>query len=248
MDAKETERTNEHETVAKQNYGYHLYPERLGENYEPSFWRKAFLGEGRVAIDRSRCERTVHEVIEKSPLVKLMISAIEGSGCELNYGRHISCEICSTNVHGGYDPIMNQVIICQNTCKGRGLITSVLTHEFIHMFDYCRANMNFKNLDHLACTEVRASNITDCSFVNAWMYGLASPINVAKRHAECVKTRATESVISARNVSREEARAAVDKVFDRCYNDLSPIGRRLRRNSPDVDRAYSERHMYGYYQ
>lgn len=30
---------------------------------------------------------------------------------EVNPSRHIACELCDTRVHGGYDPIMNQVKI-----------------------------------------------------------------------------------------------------------------------------------------
>lgn len=28
-------------------------------------------------------------------------------------------------------------------------------HELVHMFDKCRAKVDFGNLDHLACTEVK---------------------------------------------------------------------------------------------
>ncbi|MPC32784.1 Mitochondrial inner membrane protease ATP23 [Portunus trituberculatus] len=63
---------------------------------------------------------------------------------------------------------------------------------------------------------------------------------------ECVKTKAMYSVKCTRNVTLTEAKAAVDRVFDRCYNDLEPIGRRLRRNSPDMHKAYKERFIYGY--
>ena len=33
-------------------------------------------------------------------------------------------------------------------------MTDTLTHELIHAFDYCRADIDFNNLDHIACTEV----------------------------------------------------------------------------------------------
>lgn len=29
---------------------------------------------------------------------------------EVNPSRHIACELCDKSVHGGYDPIMNQVV------------------------------------------------------------------------------------------------------------------------------------------
>jgi inner membrane protease ATP23 len=44
----------------------------------------------------------------------------------------------------------------------------------------------------------------------------------------------------------KEAWKVVDSVFDKCYNDLEPIGRRVRRNSYDRERAYRERYFYGY--
>ncbi|KAL9876672.1 mitochondrial inner membrane protease ATP23 homolog [Glossina fuscipes] len=47
-------------------------------------------------------------------------------------------------------------------------------------------------------------------------------------------------VLAVRNVSRQAAIEAVERAFSRCYNDLEPIGRRIRRNSPDQHRAYQE--------
>lgn len=48
------------------------------------------------------------------------------------------------------------------------------------------------------------------------------------------------------NLSKDEAFSVINKVFDKCYNDLEPIGRRLRKNSTDMDRAYKERYHYRY--
>lgn len=61
-----------------------------------------------------------------------------------------------------------------------------------------------------------------------------------------MKTKALASVLAVRNVSRREAIDAVERVFPKCYNDLEPIGRRLKRNSQDAYRAYMEGPMYGY--
>ena len=33
-------------------------------------------------------------------------------------------------------------------------MTTVITHELIHAFDDCRAKVDFKNIRHVACTEV----------------------------------------------------------------------------------------------
>ncbi|XP_045608980.1 mitochondrial inner membrane protease ATP23 homolog isoform X2 [Procambarus clarkii] len=182
----------------------------------------------------------------KSPLVKLMLAALKSSGCEVDLGRHISCEVCDVTVNGGYDSETNQVVICQNVTRSEGMIQGVLTHELIHMFDYCRNKLDFKNVEHLACTEIRAANLAHCSFLSACAQGDASPFKIAKAHQECVKTKAALSVMAVRQVSEKVAREAVDRVFDRCYNDLEPIGRRIRRNSLDMHKAYMDRYAFGY--
>ncbi|KAK7062930.1 Mitochondrial inner membrane protease ATP23 [Halocaridina rubra] len=231
--------------IPEENWGYDLYPERRGGRYKAPV-SKILLGEGRENIDRLKCESRVWSCIQKSPLVKLMMSALKSSGCEIDISRHISCETCAPSVSGGYDPERNQVVVCQNMATSEGIVQSVLTHEFIHMFDYCNNHLDFKNLEHLACTEVRAANLTHCSFISAMFQGDASPIKIAKAHQDCVKTRAAHSIVAVRQISEEEARKIVDKVFDKCYGDLEPIGRRIRRNSLDMQKAYMERFVYGY--
>lgn len=83
---------------------------------------------------------------------------------------------------GGYDPELNQVVVCQNIATNKGMVQGVLTHEMIHMFDYCNNNLDFKNIEHLACTEIRAANLTHCSFVSAMFQGDASPFKIQKAH------------------------------------------------------------------
>lgn len=168
------------------------------------------------------------------------------AGCPIDIRRHISCEVCDESVSGGYDPITNQIVVCQNMARGQGMVQGVLTHEMIHMFDYCRNNLDFKNIDHLACTEIRAANLTHCSFLSSVSQGDSSPINIKATHQDCVKTKALMSVLAVRDVGTDEAIAAVERVFPRCYADLEPIGRRIRRNSPDMKKAYMEGPMYGY--
>jgi hypothetical protein len=77
--------------------------------------------------------------------------------------------------------------VCQNVARSKGMVQGVLTHEMIHMFDYCRNALDFKNVDHLACTEVRAANLTHCSFMSAWRQGDASPFRVQRQHQVCDK-------------------------------------------------------------
>ncbi|KAJ9595149.1 hypothetical protein L9F63_013557, partial [Diploptera punctata] len=245
--ASENQETEKQDISDPVKWGYDLYPERRGEKYKPSWTSVLFRGEGREQHDKLKCEENVYNCVKNSPLVKLMLGALKSSGCALDIRRHIACEVCDPSVSGGYDPVLNQVVVCQNVARSKGMVQGVLTHEMIHMFDYCRNNLDFKNIDHLACTEIRAANLAHCSFLSAWNQGDASPFRIQQQHQECVKTKAMQSVLAVRKVTEEEARAAVNRVFIRCYNDLEPIGRRLRRNSLDMEKAYLEATIYGYY-
>lgn len=82
---------------------------------------------------------------------------------------------------GGYDPHMNQIIICQNTAKSEDFVQRILTHEMVHMFDYCTNHLDFSNMKHLACTEIRAANLAHCSFSDAYSQ-VDGVFNIAQRH------------------------------------------------------------------
>ncbi|KAH8334380.1 hypothetical protein KR059_009289 [Drosophila kikkawai] len=267
-DASASQETRESsDGTSPKDWGYDLYPERKGETFKPK-WTKVLFGmEGQENIDRFKCEQNVYWCVKNGPLVKLMMGALKSSGCPIDLRRHISCEVCDPTVTGGYDPKLNQIVVCQNMAKNKSMVHGVLTHEMIHMFDYCNNDMDFRNVDHLACTEIRAANLAHCSFLSAMFQGDASPFNVKQAHQvgemdmllyicskitlfpliqNCVKTKALASVLAVRNISKEDAIAAVERVFPKCYADLEPIGRRIRRNSTDQQKAYMEGPMYGY--
>lgn len=75
-----------------------------------------------------------------------------------------------------------QIVVCQNVSTRKGMVQGVLTHEMIHMFDYCRNELDFRNMEHLACTEIRAANLTHCSFTSAWSQGDASLSKIKEAH------------------------------------------------------------------
>lgn len=56
---------------------------------------------------------------------------------------------------GGYDAELNQIVVCQNTATSKAAVHGALAHEMVHMFDFCRAHIDFTNVDHLLCTEVK---------------------------------------------------------------------------------------------
>ncbi|KAK2576476.1 hypothetical protein KPH14_005807 [Odynerus spinipes] len=226
------------------NWGYDLYPERRGSP-KPTFFQKYFW-QGRQNLDKLKCEKHVYNCVKNNPLIHLMMAALNSSGCPFDIRRHISCESCDNSVTGGYDAELNQIVICHNTARSERKVQGVLAHEMVHMFDYCRNEMDFKNIEHIACTEIRAANLIHCSFLSATVQGQASPFHVKKAHQACVKNLAKASVMAVRKVTEPQARLVVEKVFPMCYNDLEPIGRRIRRNSEDIQKAYLEAPLYGY--
>lgn len=112
------------------------------------------------------------------------------------------------------------------------------------MYDYCRAKVDFTDLRHLACTEIRAANFWHCSFSSSWVDGDSGLLHVKKRHETCVKNKALMSILMVRDIDLQQAATIVDEVFDKCYNDLDPVGRRIRKNSRDAERAYEESMLY----
>ncbi|XP_067208857.1 mitochondrial inner membrane protease ATP23 homolog isoform X2 [Linepithema humile] len=227
-------------------WGSDMYPERRGAKFKPSWFKTLIGAAGRESVDKARCEENVYRCVKDSPIVKLMLGALKSSGCEVDIRRHISCEICDPIVTGGYDSELNQIIVCQNSASAKREVQGILLHEMIHMFDYCRNKLNVKNIDHLACTEIRAANIGHCSFLSSVFQGNSSFSNIKATHQNCVKHKAKMSVMAVHKVSAEVAEAAIDRVFTKCYNDLEPVGRRIRRNSADMPRAYAEAYLYGY--
>ena len=44
-------------------------------------------------------------------------------------------------------------------------MNDTLTHELVHTLDYCRAELDWNNIHHLACTEIRAASLSgECFF------------------------------------------------------------------------------------
>lgn len=195
------------------------------------------------AVNKLTCEKNVQKAIENHPGVKLLLKAMKDIGCETNLLRHFSCEQCDGYVKGGFDPATNQVIVCYNTVnKLNDDVEKSMVSSLLEAYDYCRANYNANDLSHLACSKVRAANLTSCSYFETFK---SSMFKIDNSRKECVRAKAALSLQTVRNISEEEALKAVDSVFDRCYNDLEPFGRRVY-NREDCERAYKDRYRFGY--
>ncbi|AWO97733.1 putative mitochondrial inner membrane protease ATP23 -like [Scophthalmus maximus] len=170
---------------------------------------------------------------------------MKSSGCKILKDRHLSCEDCDGTVSGGFDAASSQIVLCQNNIHQQSHMNRVVTHELIHAFDHCRAHVDwFNNFRHLACSEIRAANLSgDCSFSQE-----AARLNfgLKQHHQECVRSRALRSILAVRKISREEAEKIVDEVFDTCFNDYAPFGRipHSNRDAKFANRDYENRDRY----
>ncbi|XP_060566415.1 mitochondrial inner membrane protease ATP23 homolog [Ruditapes philippinarum] len=237
------------------DYGYSLFPNRsagkVPEEEQPGlfkilktgdFWSYATYS----PAHHQRCRTLVRYCTDHDDRVKMMMRALKAHGCPVDVNRHIYCEPCKLKMSGGFDFFNNQVVVCQNVIKNRAACCNVLSHEMLHAFDHCRAKLDISNIEHMACTEVRAANMFHCTLVSAFANGEAKPWNYLNRHVNCVKRKAMTSIMVVRNVTEQEASDAVDKVFNRCYNDLEPFGRRIRKGTDDDEKSLKEGILYGY--
>ena len=52
-----------------------------------------------------------------------------------------------------------QIVLCANNIYNSDNMARVITHELIHVYDNCRAQVDFLNIKHLACTEVQPNPV-----------------------------------------------------------------------------------------
>lgn len=117
-----------------------------------------------------------------------------------------------------------EIFLCQQHLSSEGQAHRTIVHELIHAVDTCRSKMNpQKNCIHLACTEIRAENLSsECNFFNELFK--VGPHSLKKHGQECVKRRALLSV-SAHPRCRDKAEEYVDAAMGRCYKDIFPFER-----------------------
>lgn len=142
-------------------------------------------------------------------------------GCSLPK-TFFSCRPCGdVAAVGGYFPDEG-LVICADKVRTKGELVRTMRHELIHAFDHCRANIDWNDIDHVACAEVRAQNLSgECGFMQELNRG---HLDLKKHHQACVRRRAELSVRQV-NPDPVVAAAAVERVFARCFADTAPYTR-----------------------
>ncbi|CAL1694355.1 unnamed protein product [Somion occarium] len=167
------------------------------------------------------CEKWKKELMHYSPSVVFMLKHLKHSGCPVS-PEHIVCVPCDFARSGGFSPQAGAIIVCQGKFFNKRHMEDTLVHELIHMYDHCKFKVDWNDLRHHACSEIRANSLSgDCRYMRELRRGFPS---FAKQHQACVRRRAVLSV-RANPACPDEATAerAVNEVWESCFNDTRPF-------------------------
>lgn len=160
-------------------------------------------------------------LLNYSPTVRFMSEQIAKLGGNINKN-NIICEHCDREQSGGFHSDLG-ILLCQNKLRSKWHTEDTLAHEMIHAYDQCKFNIDWMNLRHHACAEIRASSLSgECRMMNQIVRN--GIWKVSKGHQDCVRRRATLSVRANPNCKNdEEAARVVNEVFDSCFADTRPF-------------------------
>lgn len=117
---------------------------------------------------------------------------------------------------GGYSPEYNTVWLCGNRLWSPFSFRRILIHELVHAFDFARAKIDTNNCRHVACTEIRAINLSEqCGLWASRSLppeGLESSLDrqLILSFSEKESRRLQQEAAAAKVLSDEAAAAALD--------------------------------------
>lgn len=181
---------------------------------------------------RTRCATMKARALEMNPRVSKLLGSLKELGCDpgpledfiqctsrLEAGKDLTGGFStSTSAEDGVRP---RVLMIEEHLPYQSIFDATLVHELVHAYDQCRGKIDWGNRYHLACSEVRASNLSgECGFIHEVNRG---KFGILKHHQTCVRRRAALSVALAYGTSPADAEPAVNAVYNRCYADPAPF-------------------------
>ncbi|KAI9469868.1 MAG: peptidase M76 family-domain-containing protein [Benjaminiella poitrasii] len=167
-----------------------------------------------------QCEAWRDQLIKNSPPVRFMMDHLQKINNPMTRD-DFQCQPCDNTRSGGFSPSVG-ILLCQNRLASKSHAEVTMVHEMIHMYDDRKFNVDWYNLKHQACSEIRASSLSgDCRWTREIQRGFYT---FTKQHQTCVKRRAILAVRQNPNcTSDEEAERAVLSVFESCFADTRPF-------------------------
>ncbi|SBT80513.1 metalloprotease, putative [Plasmodium malariae] len=136
-----------------------------------------------------------------------------------------------SNYAGGYNPISNTIWLCANNITNFYKLKYILTHELIHAFDFARANIDTYNCYHIACSEIRAYNMSNqCSYFNSKYFSadhdvfsyLKSPTISDTPKNKCIYNNVHSSLYQYKPCANDTYKY-INHVFEKCTRDYWPF-------------------------
>ncbi|KAG9229735.1 mitochondrial inner membrane protease Atp23 [Amylocarpus encephaloides] len=180
--------------------------------------------------DCQRCDEWRDWCFKFSPTVIFMRQQVEALNGDLNR-ENVRCRRCPAvrdergNLRrqgGGFHPERG-ILICANEMRDKKHLEDTLTHEMVHAWDQLRWKVDWADLRHAACSEIRASSLSgECRFMREFF--TRGQWKVTQQHQECVRRRAVQSVM-ARPACKNDVHAVkvVNEVWDSCFADTRPF-------------------------
>uniref|UniRef100_A0A0W0EZP0 Mitochondrial inner membrane protease ATP23 n=1 Tax=Moniliophthora roreri TaxID=221103 RepID=A0A0W0EZP0_MONRR len=181
-------------------------------------------------VHLKRCEKMKKDLMDNSPIVTFMLKHLRLSGCQVPE-TNIFCGTCEMTpvagggvvAHaGGFIPEPGAVKLCAGHFFNKKHMEHTMAHELVHLYDQCKFNVDWNNLRHHACSEIRANNLSgDCRYTRELRRGILS---FTKQHQACVRRRAITSVTANPACPSEVvAEKVVNEVWESCFNDTRPF-------------------------
>ncbi|RDW59656.1 putative mitochondrial inner membrane protease atp23 [Coleophoma cylindrospora] len=209
------------------NY-FNILTGRMTDDGKDAFREDAYIRN--EARDCKKCEEWRDYVMEYSPIIRFMNKNIQSLNGDLNKD-NIMCRRCPTRINekgqrvrqgGGFSPD-HGIQICANEMRNQGHLEDTLAHEMVHAFDHLRFKVDWADLRHAACTEIRASSLSgECRWTREFF--TRNNWTVTQQHQACVRNRAVRSVMSRPSCKDDvQAVKVVNEVWDSCYADTRPF-------------------------
>lgn len=192
-------------------------------------------------VAKQRCEQWKDDLLRTSPMVRFMVKHLALIDCnpvtpreqtdvsQLQAPPKLLISTCPPDIAGGFSPSAPGrptseagILLCANRIYSKSHLEDTLSHEMIHWWDHCRFKVDWSNLRHHACSEIRAASLSgDCRFMREMH---RRNYSFLRQHQNCTKRRAVLSVRSnAACPDEETAIRVVDEVWDSCFNDTRPF-------------------------
>ncbi|KAI8351212.1 peptidase M76 family-domain-containing protein [Choanephora cucurbitarum] len=168
----------------------------------------------------NQCESWKNNLLKNSPPVRFMMEELKKINKHMERD-DFKCMPCDITKAGGFSPV-DGILLCQNRLVSKKHQEHTMVHEMVHMYDHHKFNVDWNNLKHQACSEIRAASLSgDCGWTREIQRGF---FTFTKQHQACVKRRAIISVRQNPNCqNEEEAERAVSSVFESCFADTRPF-------------------------